>query len=264
LAAMMEGGPKRAVPEQPKRPDGPPRPDAPKRIHAARKKSDQLPAPVAKVFERRSGYANYWFNRDHQRRVWNSYLARGDFAGVGWNWTIRGRNKADGDVEIELAEEHGSIVMPAGRSEAQFTLSLAESLSPPRSGGLLAALHLWQRLVLVGPRRFGEVWYFGTLPWPDDGRLAACLVGIQGGVETRFYFDPTEGDLVGIEMQAAEDQDPCEIYLSDFRPVDGRRLPHRWVIRHGDKQFADLRITDYELRSATARPAAGSKDEAND
>ena len=98
----------------------------------------------------------------------------------------------------------------------------------------------------MGPRQFGEVYYFGTLPWPDEQQLADCLVGMHGGVETRFYFDPVEGDLVGIEMQAADDEDPCEIYFSDFRPVDGRRLPHRWVVRHGDEQFADLRITTYE------------------
>ncbi|MEX2091456.1 MAG: hypothetical protein WD971_02205, partial [Pirellulales bacterium] len=264
LAAMMEGGPEKPKTEQPERPEGPPQPDAPKKIHATVKKADKLPAEIDKVFESRSRYANYWFNRYHCERVWNSYLARGDFAGTGWNWTISGKNEAAGDVEINLAEDHGSIVMPAGQSEAEFSLSLAETLSPPRSGGLLAALHLWQRLLLVGPRQFGEVHYFGTLPWPNDQQLPDCLVGIQGGVETRFYFDPVEGDLVGIEMQAAEDQDPCEIYFSDFRPVDGRRLPHRWVIRHGDEQFADLRISKYEFQDAAARPAAGSENKEED
>ncbi len=258
LAAMMEGGPEKPDPEKRERPEGPPQPDAPKQIRAALKKADKLPAEVEKVFEPRSGYANYWMNRYHCERVWNSNLARGDFAGTGWNWTIRGKNETDGDVEIELSEDHGAIVMPAGKSEAEFALSLAETLSPPRSGGLLAALHLWQRLLLVGPRQFGDIHYFGTLPWPNDQHLPDCLVGIQGGVETRFYFDPVEGDLVGIEMQAADDQDPCEIYFSDFRPLDGRRLPHRWVIRHGDEVFADLRISTYEFQDTAARSTAGS------
>jgi S1-C subfamily serine protease len=264
LAAMMDGGPKPPDPDQPKRPEGPRPPDAPKKIRAVKKPADKLPAKVEKFFEPRAGYANYWFNRYHQQRVWNSYLARGDFAGVGWNWTILGKNETDGDVEITLSEEHGSIVMPVGRSEAEFTLSLAETLSPPRSGGLLAALHLWQRLLLVGPRQFGEVDYFGTLPWPNEKQLPDCLIGIQGGVETRFYFDPLEGDLVGIEMQAAEDLDPCEIFFSDFRPVDGRRLPHRWVIHHGDDQFADLRIKTYDFVGASVRPAASSENKTKD
>ncbi len=267
LAAMLEGGPEQPEPKQRKRPEGPPKPDAPKRIRAKKKKADALPDAVDKLFEARSGYANYWFNRDQQQRVLDAYKARGDFEGVGWNWTIAAKNAADGDVEITLAEDHGSFVEPAGQSAAEFTLSLSETLSPPRSGGLLATLHLWQRLLLVGPRQFGELHYFGTLPWPNSEQpngeqLADCLVGVQGGVETHFYFDPVEGDLVGIEMQAAEDQDPCEIYFSDFRAVNGRRLPHRWVVRHGDEQFADLRITKYDLENVPAKPAEPTAEDA--
>jgi hypothetical protein len=201
---------------------------------------------VNEYYEPRPGYANYWFNRYHQQRVWNSYLARGDFATTGWRWSIRAEDAAGGDVAIELDADHASIVMPIGKSEAQFSIAVDDALSPPRSGGLLAALHVWQRLLLAGPRRFGEVSYFGTLPWPTEQRLADCVVGIYGGVETRFYFDPVDGDLVGLELQTAEDRDPCEIYFSDIREVEGRRLPHKWVIRHGDEQFAELRITAYD------------------
>jgi len=158
-----------------------------------------------------------------------------------------------------LSEGRGSIVTPVGKSEAEFSMSLSDTLSPPRSGGLLAALHLWQRLLLEGPRQFGDVSYFGTLPYPNEQQLPDCLVGIYGGVETRFYFDAIEGDLVGIEMQAADDQDPCEIYFSDYRPVQGRRLPYRWLIRHGDEQFADLRITSYKWPSTVGPPAADTE-----
>jgi S1-C subfamily serine protease len=245
LAALTEGGP--PAEEKRERPEKPPTPDGPKRVRAKMKKSDDLPTAVADAFEARSGYANYRFNRQELQRVWNAFIAQGDFAGVGAEWTIRGQDQNGGDVEIAINEKTGAIVMPEGKSGAQFSLSLAEELSPPRSGGLLAALHLWQRLLMVGPTQFGEVVYFGTLPWPDEGNLPDCLVGIQGGVETRFYFDPQQGDMVGLEMQAAEDQDPCEIYWSDFRSINGRRLPHHWTIRHGDELFAELTVTEYDL-----------------
>jgi serine protease Do len=263
LAEMMESGPEKPSPkehhpEQPEdkqqRPDKPTPEKLPSKHHA--KKSAELPAAVAKVYEPRSGYANYWFNRYHQERVWNSFLARGDFAAAGSNLTIHAKTAANEAVEIELAEDRGSIVMPAGKSEAQFSTALGDSLSPPRSGGLLATLHLWQRLLLVGPRKFGEIYYFGTLPFVDSRSESDCLVGLHGGVETRFYFDPTEGDLVGLEMQVADDQDPCTIYFSDIRPEDGRRLPHRWLIHHGDETFADLKITGYEWHGASGSGAA--------
>jgi S1-C subfamily serine protease len=255
LAALVESGPQQPRPER--RPGGeqPPEPD-PSRRASRPPKGEKLPADITEYYEPRPGFTNYWFNRYHQQRIWNAYLARGDFAMTGWNWSIRAQDAGGGDVIIELSEEHGSIVMPIGKSEAHFTMALGDTLSPPRSGGLLAALHVWQRLVLAGPRRFGDVSCFGMLPWPTEQRLADCLVGIYGGVETRFYFDPVEGDLIGLEMQATDDQDPCEIYFSDIRSVDGRQLPHHWLVRHGDDVFADLEITEYEWRTGAASTRA--------
>jgi len=251
------GGPRRGPPDEPQPPDGPRRRGGPEPRRGGRpsrrgRGQAELPVAVKPFYEERSGYANYWFNRYHQQRVWNAYLARGDFADAGWNWKIRGQLAAGGDVEIELSQNEGAIVMPQGRSEAEFGLSLAQETSPPRSGGLLAALHLWQRLLLVGPSRFGETHYVGTLPWTSEVDLADCLAATYGGVATHFFFDPQSGHIVGIEMQAADDQDPCELYLSQFREINGRFMPHRWVIRRGDELFADLRITALEWATATA------------
>ena len=245
--------PKDETPNKKPGDDDTPKPTPPKRV-AGRKAEAELPEQVKQVYEAAPGYANYWFNRYHQQRVWNAYLARGDFAELPSHLTIRGRDAAGSDIEIVLTDQRGSIVMPAGKSESEFGASLADATSPPRSGGLLAALHLWQRFVLGGPRRFGDVHYFGTLPWKDDDDLADCLIGIHAGVETRFYFDPETGHLVGIEMVASDDEDPCEIYFDDIREVDGRSLPHRWRVRHGDEVFAELTITSYKWTATSQSP----------
>ncbi len=257
LQALLAGGGNAPQPEQPEPPDNdkpgdqPDRqPPRPRRARAAR--GPKLPDDVKPYYEPRGGYANYWFNRYHQQRIWNAYLTQGDFAPLGWDWTIDADDLAGNKVEVDLAEKQASIVMPFGQSGVEFSLSLTEATSPPRSGGLLAALHLWQRLVLVGPRQFGDVYYLGTSPWPDEEHLADCLVGIHGGVESRFYFDPASGDLVGIALWLADDQDPCEIQFSDIRSVGGRRLPYHWVVRHGDEVFADLTITGYHWAAEDA------------
>jgi hypothetical protein len=213
---------------------------------------------VKAFYEERPGYANYWFNRYHQQRVWNAFLARGDFAESGWNWVIRGADATGGKVDIELTEKMGAITTPAGRSEAEFQLSLVEVTSPPRSGGLLAALHVWQRLLVVGPRRVGELHYVGKLPWRSDEELADCLAVTYAGVNTQFYFDPASGDLIGVEMQASDDVDPCEIRFSDIRPAGGRHLPHRWTVRHGDEVFVDLTITAWEGVLSPTGPKTGN------
>ena len=235
-------------------PKDPPPPGDPGQEKVKQEKEAEVPPEVKPFYEAVPGYANFWFNRYHQQRVWNAYLAHGDFADAGWNWTIRGATPAGTEVEIKLTENHGSIVMPDGQSEAELGLSLTEATSPPRSGGLLAAIHLWQRLMLMGPRRFGDVRYLGTLPWKKGEELADCLECVHGGVETRFYFDPASGNLLGIEMNVADDQDPCEIYFDDIRPVNGRALPHNWTVRHGDEVFAELTISTYD-RPAGGKPA---------
>jgi S1-C subfamily serine protease len=261
LEALLQSDHEPPVPDQPPRKSEPQpgdEPRAPQREKRGRSphtpRHAKMPPQVRQHFEAAPGFANYWFNRYHQQRVWNAYLARGDFAGLDRNWKITGRTAAGGDVVVELAEEHGSIVMPEGKSGTHFGLSLAEDESPPRSGGLLAALHLWQRLLVIGPSRFGEVLYLGTLPWGEGGKPVDCLAAVHGGVECRFYFDPESGDMSGLEMQRADDQDACEIHFGDVCQVDGRHLPHHWTVRHGDDVFAEFEITSYQL-AADAAPA---------
>lgn len=241
----------RPKPGEPKQPDvpGKRKPREGQREKLPTKPKAELPKKVRKFYEDAPGYANYWFNRYHQQRIWNAYLARGDFADVAWDWNIAAKDLHGNDVRIALTEKSGSIVMPEGQSEAEFGLSLSQATSPPRSGGLLAALHLWQRLLLVGPRRFGELHYLGTVPWDDDNQLVDCLVGTSGDVDAQFYFSPENGDLIGLELQASDDQDPCEIHFSDVREVDGRSLPHHWIVRHGDDVFTDLTVESFEMAS---------------
>ena len=242
-----------------KKPSDDPKPEEPGRprrrpAHAAKPEA-KMPKAVRQYYEEAPGYSNYWFNRYNQQRVWNAYLAHGDFADTGWNWKVTGKTAAGGDVAITLSEKKGDIIMPDGQSGTEFGPSLTEATSPARSGGLLAALHLWQRLLLVGPHRFGEVYYLGAMPWNEGDKLTDCLVATTAGVESRFYFDPEKGHCTGVELRVADDEDPCEIYFDDIRQVDGRSLPFHWVVRHGDEVFADINVASYEL-SASGKPAA--------
>jgi S1-C subfamily serine protease len=248
------------VPEIPGSPDAPnpkdPERSGPRRPAAKAHRKESLPKAVRQYYEASPGYANYWFNRFHQQRIWNAYLSHGDFAETGWNWKIKAKPVgANSGVEITLTEKDGTIVMPDGQSQVEFGPSLTTAISPPRSGGLLAALHLWQRMLLFGPRKFGEVYYLGTMPWKSEDKLADCLVATHAGVETRFYFDPGKSNLIGLEFYASDEEDPCEITFDDFRPVDGRELPHRWTIRLGDETFADLNIERFSISSS----AVGNK-----
>ena len=230
--------------------------DGDKKEEAPPQQQPQGPAPpmpdvVAKHYEKRSGYINYYYNKLNRDRVWNGLVKHGDFNGVPKHWAVEGElAEGGGQVKVDLTEEIGTIVLPDGESKAAFYEELSEQLNPPGSGGLLVALHLWQRFLTAGPDKFGEVYYEGTMPLPssdsNEGQpMVDVLVGLHGGVQARFYFDPESGNLVGMELDADEEVFPAEIYFSDFQKVDGREVPFRWEVRNGEKTFAVINLKKF-------------------
>src|SRR5262249_32608998 len=68
----------------------------------------------------------------------------------------------------------------------------------------------------------------------------------HAGVDGKWYFsmknDETAGQLLGFEVWLDRDEDPCEVYLFDYKDVEGVKLPQRMEIRFGDKTYANLTI----------------------
>jgi hypothetical protein len=155
-----------------------------------------------------------------------------------------------GPFEITLGNPEVTSLLSSGRDRVDVRVDFDQQLLPPGSGGLLPALALWQRLLRLGPQKFGEVYYLGTAPLIDQAGLFDILVGTHNVAECRFAFDPDTGHLVGVEMFPESQVDPCELYLSDYRDVDGRLLPHRILVRYGDTIYADMQVDQYEMNTA--------------
>jgi S1-C subfamily serine protease len=214
----------------------------------------KLPKAVAARYIERRGYANYWYNEQAQERLWRRYLEWSAAEDVGYAWKLVGDLEVGGSFLLETSADLAELHLPTGRSGAMFTDDLSQQLSPPRSGGLLLAVHAWQRLIEKGLRRFGEVYYLGQLPHGPDNRVEDCLVGYFEGMEVRFFFSGDSGDLTGIELFAADDADPCEISFADFAEFSGRRLPRRWHVAHGGAIFAELVVESWNFGSSGDAP----------
>ena len=210
----------------------------------------KLPKAVAKRYVARHGYANYWYNQQAQQRLWRRYLEASAIEGIGYAWRLDGSLETGDAFALQLTEDDAEIRLPWGRSGALFTGDVSAQLSPPRSGGLLLAIHAWQRLVDKGLERFGEVYYLGQLPHGPDETVEDCLVGLYEGMEVRFFFNGPAGDLTGIELFSADDADPCEIAFSQFAECEGRRLPQRWWVRSGDGVFAEMVVKQWTIGDA--------------
>ncbi len=238
-------------PNDKRQPD--PEPKLPKNPSQEVEEAIQTPVPeeLKKQFEERTGYANFYFNRENTERVWRQLQAHGDFSAATGPWTIEGQqlNSASGpaSIAIHLTDERCDIELPTGDTNMTVSKGLDSQLNPPGSGGLLSALYLWRKLLIGGPGKYGQVTYGGTAPVIGHPEVCDVLVAVGNGVETLFYCDPADGTLVALEMYSDDDADPCEVYFSQYEPDHGRLVPHRMEVRYGMKTFGTFSLTDFNF-----------------
>jgi serine protease Do len=253
-------------PGEPRKPTKPPRPQKP------------LDSPALKLFEAKTGYANYYFNKLERDRLWTAFRKHGDFSGLGGAWTIEAVaeiKQRRTDARLTVREE------PAGKDTRTLTtLTLgavkyeldplkagqdAQALKDPRgSGGLLMALYQYRRLLTLGEKGFEGGFSHGGHeplypPRPDgqqpdslnDLRVETAVLRTEhAAVPVKWYFSLADHKPLGFEATVESGDDPCEVYLADYKPVDGRELPHRIEVRYGTGRFGVFTVKGYDLAPA--------------
>jgi len=259
LAERMEGKPK-----QPPQPEGEDKDKEPKLPQLPKLKlptKRPMPAIVKKHFQKRTGYANYYYNELHQKRIWQAFQENGDFSTLPPQWTISGNvttHAGGGNYIVKISPTKGEAELPDFRAQALFNDDLADALDPPGSGGLLIAFHLWQHFLQHGIEEFGEIYYVGTAPLFGRDGLVDVLFGTHAGVTVRFMFDPESGQMVGLEALPGDDVDPCEFYFSDFRELEGSWRPRTLTVRHGDREFGRFDLESWAFKDAVEKDAVES------
>jgi S1-C subfamily serine protease len=213
----------------------------------ARQAKPPLAEVVKKHFEEKVGYANYFFNQQNQKRVWDAWTTPGKFATMAGAWTLTGERQGGGDFRLTIRDADLTLQLPNDTLQWTATDELASSLQPSGSGGLFPALHLWRRLAVEGLGRFGQVYYLGTLPLVGHQGLVDVVVGLHAGAECRFYFEPATGRLLAMEMYSDNSVDPCELLFSEYRDIEGRSLPTRIEARFGDEVFTVFTVRQFKI-----------------
>jgi S1-C subfamily serine protease len=231
------------VPGQPK-----PQPKTPPKTP----RTDEVPEAVRGLYEAKLGFANHHFNRLERDRVAAAIGDRGRFAGRAGGWMLSGRLSGGKPFAIRLADDRAAIDLPTGTSGVDATGDLDENPAPPGSGGLLAALLVWRKLLLAGPSSVGRTEYLGTQPiGMVDGSdapatsVADVLVSYVSGVEAHAYV--VDGEIRGIDLWTDPDVDPCEVRFSGRLPVggggkDAGAVPTRIEVSHGGVAFATFTV----------------------
>ena len=196
-----------------------PKDESPRESHAKSAAANR-PERFKQLFAERAGFANYYFNLENQNRIWNGFLKHGDFTKEQFSWRITGQDEAGRKFTIVLANEKSGIQIDDDSFVLDPESDLSTQLEPRGSGGLLVALHLWRKMLIIGPEKFGDVIYQGSIPNRFNKGLGDVLVATRGPIETNFVFDKTNQRLLAIEMYPDSDVDPCEVYFEDY-VVDG-------------------------------------------
>jgi len=258
---------------EPSKPQNGPQPAAPA--------PGPLPAHIAKLYEARTGYGNYHFNKAERDRVLKAFAAKcGSCAGLTGTWTIAGEGEVKGGkgtaVEFKIDEEkdkdgksettvHFSkggikdlyVLQPLKQGNSQEDLE-----NPPGSGGVLVALMQYRQLLALGEKGFpGDGFFHGG--WEPfypaaDGpksdytklRVDCDVIGTRiAGVPAKWYFSRKDGTLLGAEVHLVErEKDPCELYFSNYKKVGDRSLPHTIEVRYGRERYALLNITTFDVK----------------
>jgi S1-C subfamily serine protease len=256
-------------------PDGsPPDPKDPK-DKQPKGKGGAPQGPAAKFYEPKAGFANYYFNKKERERLLAEFKKTGDFAALPGTWTI------DGDVRLLKGQpnkftatlkddkvnksEKPVVSLKIGAFtdtiEPLHDLDIQGLRKPDRSGGMMPALFVWRELLLHGDKTLSDVVAGGMEPFyppPSDNSTpknwnaqrvdAEVLISSLSLYRVKWFFAKTDHKLLGFEVRINElNEDPCEVYFSDYRAVNGRQLPHRMQVYYKDALFGTFTVTDYKM-----------------
>ncbi len=136
-------------------------------------------------------------------------------------------------------------------SEFPKTLDLNEALSqqlvPEDSGGYLVAMHLFRRLLIDGPSKYGNVTYLGTEPHPYTKKMYDVLTATRDAIDLKFYVDLESGLPTFVELTSELDSDPCEIQFQKFDRFGGSLLPKEVRVMWNDEVFSEFRVDSYKF-----------------
>ena len=257
LAEIIEGKPleQHEVPNpKPKEPPKPiPEPEPAEEPDDDDKEAEEIVNPFDHLFEERAGFTNYYFNTLSRDRTWQEFTRRsGDWSKVKQRWQITAADDGGQDVLVLLGDDKSGIKVGDESWALNPTIDFSKQLYPPRSNGLLVALHYWRKMLVDGPKHFGDVIYFGSLPGEQPGFLNT-LVATTGIVETWFLFTPDTSDLDSVEMYPEINSAPCRVRFLDYRSEGELLLPTaiEYLDSDGQKRRLTIKKIDFLPESST-------------
>ena len=229
--------------------------------------------PAGKYYEAKAGFANYYFNKQEKTRVFTSFKKISDLSASAGTWNFEGdvrllkaRTESKFSVEIKEEGNRPKVAIKIGAFPDTLDPLPADTTGvdfrkPNGSGGFMAALYVWRHLLTQGEKGLIDCIHGGVEPlyppptdgsaiktWSDRRVDAEVITNRFGPYQTKWFFAKGDQKLLGFELRLQEiNEDPCEVYFSDYRVVDGNQLPHRMQVYYRDVHYGTFTVTNYNL-----------------
>ncbi len=177
-------------------------------------KGPELSEAVKKVYQKRPGYVNYYYNKLAKQKTLDSWKR----PNAGTVWALTGL--MEDKTAFTLSMESSSVVLKLPEVEVRMRNTSDWSVpSDPADAGFLAPiLFAWYKLSNADQEFLDGMTYLGQFPLADDGKMYNCLTTSYGGVTTEYYFDSQSGNLTQIELfEPASIFTPWRVIFSDFK-----------------------------------------------
>ena len=270
MAAALPPPPPRPQPkpeETPQERDGPAQPDlgegleglkdaeegGPKTPEKFNKqvRDPKIPEKVADQLIDRRGYANYYFNQRQQELIYNELIDQAPVEHISKasTWTVVGTSQGDPGVPFRCVVSRDGMRWELGDESTEFEgkNDFYEAINSRSASSVIAALDGWRRLLREGPKKFGETYYFGSVPLYGERPLRDCLIGNDGELEIRWLTHPDTGQLEAMEVFADRDLDPLEVRFG-YQDEAGNlnATPTSMDLRFGVDSLLKLKIDQWE------------------
>ncbi len=183
-----------------------------------------IPEQYAHLFQQKDGFANYYFNQQHQDRLIES-LAKslaGNSTRADRTWELSVSATIDGQKrtgQLGVGPQAAWLELSGLRSALQPRSEYTEQNEPQLFRGLLAATLQWHRLFL-DRKAFSEITYIGSEHLLPSGRIVQTLTTQDGTIHSRWYFQEGSPLPIGADVQMSVGVDEARLRFEQWN-MDG-------------------------------------------
>ncbi len=192
----------------------------------------QIPKKYAHLHKNRQGFANYYFNEQHQKRLLEQLNAMGDFKNQDAKWTFIGTQPDGSAFRMVITEFASLLELPTLKQVHLLDIERPETFMAGVNGeGMLIGFYQLHRLLTQKEQGFTEFYYVGSEPLDGIGTRVDILATMESGREARWYFDKKTKQLLGWDTFISPEVPECKIRVSTWNSSDQQHVvPDQWTV----------------------------------